>query len=59
MTKNKWVEITSNASEEANNKLFTIHTFDPNNWEFIKNIYLNFIKIGDEATEVYNMENKD
>ena len=54
MTEEKWHIIL----EEERKVLRTIVNARPVNWSIVKTMYLDFIKAIDEATEVYNMENK-
>jgi len=56
MTKEKWEQI--NREESKRVKMMDSMKPNPENWKFRKSVLEDYIKAMDEATEVYEMENK-
>ena len=55
MTEEKWIKILKEESMKT-----AYYGVTPENWnDEYRKIVLNFVKTMDEATEVYNMENKE
>ena len=57
MTKEKWNEIV-NFESNALSVTTTFLGWAPLTWPERKKAYMKFVKAVDEATEVYNLENK-
>jgi len=56
MTKEKWLNVVDQENMKAQDGSPAF--LDPENWHIAKKQILNLIKNIDEATEVYNLENK-
>jgi len=56
MTKNKWLDVVELENVETQNKYPS--DLSPETWHVAKKAILDFVQAVDEATEVYNMENK-
>lgn len=59
MTKEKWQESFDKEWFKANIEAGKLMEHNPENWEIYKDILLKFVKDVDQATEVYNMENRN
>ena len=57
MNKEKWHEIHQEETLVKLKKMMT-KEFTPENWQVYKKATLEYVSEMDEATEVYNMENK-
>jgi len=56
MTKEKWLDVVENENFKAQDKYPAY--ISPENWHVAKQAILDCVKNIDEATEVYNLENK-
>lgn len=59
MTKDKWLDVIEQEHTKYEAVLRSIdYELDPKNWPTVKNALIGLVKVVDEATEVYNTENK-
>jgi hypothetical protein len=58
MTLKKWDDINFEACNKYEQEVFQMKHVTPENWDTAKAIVLAYVKTMDEATEVYNLENK-
>lgn len=59
MTKEKWLDIAGEERRKLDDSLCDVNVNDPKNYDALRNGFMSYFKAMDEATEIYNIENKE